>query len=138
MHGLAELILSLCGLMEAEGRLLRDNVFLLTRRCVILVVGILFGTAALACIVAASYEVMLLVMPKPAAIALMGIICAVIGAALLWSVREKCEKKENPRTATQPPFQETVGTPRMKTRKMEKMPEGEKTDQELKKQNNDS
>lgn len=118
MKGLAEVILGLCGLVEAEGRLLRENAFTLTRRCVILTLGLLFGAGALALGIAAAYEVMLLMLPEPGALAVAAVLCALVCAALLWSVREKCEKY------IKNPEEEALGN----APKAQAPPEKEKTD----------
>lgn len=119
MKDLAELILSLCGLLEAEGRLLKENALDLTFRCSIMVIGLLFGAAALACMVAAAYSALLLMISRPAAIALMGLMCAMASAGLLWSLRGKCRKQNKAReiAAETPPQSQVAPATRQEEQK---------------------
>ena len=66
MKGLAELVVSLCDLCEAEGRLLQEGVLRTVRRTVTLTLGLLFGAAALALLLAALYALLTSFMPVPA------------------------------------------------------------------------
>ncbi|WP_300926841.1 hypothetical protein [uncultured Desulfovibrio sp.] len=70
MKGLAELVVSLCDLCEAEGRLLQEGVLRTVRRTVTLTLGLLFGAAALALLLAALYALLTSFMPVPAALLL--------------------------------------------------------------------
>lgn len=87
MKGLAELVVSLCDLCEAEGRLLQEGVLRTVRRTVILTLGLLFGAAALALLLAALYALLISLMPVPAALAILGLASAAVAACLLWSAR---------------------------------------------------
>lgn len=89
MKGLAELVVSLCDLCEAEGRLLQEGVLRTVRRTVTLTLGLLFGAAALALLLAALYALLTSLMPVPAALALLGLASAAIAVCLLWSARGK-------------------------------------------------
>ncbi|WP_300879677.1 hypothetical protein [uncultured Desulfovibrio sp.] len=87
MKGLAELVVSLCDLCEAEGRLLQEGVLRTVRRTVTLTLGLLFGAAALALLLAALYALLTSFMPVPAALAVLGLASAVVAACLLVSAR---------------------------------------------------
>lgn len=87
MKGLAELVVSLCDLCEAEGRLLQEGVLRTVRRAVTLMLGLLFGAAALALLLAALYALLTGFMPVPAALAVLGLASAAIAACLLLSAR---------------------------------------------------
>lgn len=87
MKGLAELVVSLCDLCEAEGRLLQEGVLRTVRRTVTLMLGLLFGAAALALLLAALYSLLTSFMPVPAALAVLALASAVIAACLLLSAR---------------------------------------------------
>lgn len=84
MSGVAELILSFCDLLEAEGRVLRINIMRIARGCLILTLGIAFGGAALIFFVASAYEWLLTIFSKTATLAIMGGICLLIAIVLLW------------------------------------------------------
>lgn len=85
MAGVAELILSFCDLLEAEGRILRINIMRIVYGCLILTLGIAFGGAALFFFVASAYEWLLTIFSKTATLAMMGGICLFIALVLLWS-----------------------------------------------------
>lgn len=91
MKGLAELVVSLCDLCEAEGRLLQEGVLRTVRRTVILTLGLLFGAAALALLLAALYALLTSLMSVPAALAILGLASAAVAACLLWSARRGAE-----------------------------------------------
>lgn len=85
MKGPAELIVSLFDLCEAEGRLLEAGILRTVRRVALLCLGLLLGTVGLGFLVAALYGLAVLYMPAPAALALIGLVCAGIAALLLQS-----------------------------------------------------
>ena len=87
VKGLAGLVVSLCDLCEAEGRLLEAGILRTVRRVGLLSLGLLFGAAALALILGALYALLTSLLPTPAALALLGGASAVIAAILLWSAR---------------------------------------------------
>lgn len=87
MKGLAELVVSLCDLCEAEGRLLEAGILRTVRRAALLSLGLLFGAAALALLLAALYALLTALLPRPAALALLGGASAGIAGILLWSAR---------------------------------------------------
>lgn len=89
MRSLAEFILSLLQLFEAEGNLLRANVLRTARGCGLIVVGVVFVAVAIAFFVAAVYELLISIMPSSAVFALMGLICGAIALCLIWSAN-KC------------------------------------------------
>lgn len=92
MKGLAGLVLSLFDLCEAEGRLLQESVVTTVQRSVILTLGLVFGAAALAFLVASAYTSLRLFIAAPVALAIMAVICACIAGIMLWSVRRKKKK----------------------------------------------
>lgn len=100
MNSLAELILSLCDLVEAEGRLLKTNILRLFRSCVIGLIGLLFGAAALAFFVGAIYNILVEFMPQYAALAIVGLVCIVICAVLVWSAGKCDRNKKTKKTST--------------------------------------
>lgn len=92
MKGLAELVLSLCDLIEAEGRLLRKSVKRTGQGCVLSAVGIIFIGAALAFLVAAAYEAVAALVPAPVAFLILAAMCGLFAAGILWSARQ-CTRK---------------------------------------------
>lgn len=100
MGSLAELILNLCDLLEAEGRLLRANVLRATQKGVLLVLGLLFGAAGLAFFVAAIYKALAMLVPEPVALAILGFLCLAIGI-IIWSASQwpKTRKQQQSRSA---------------------------------------
>ena len=87
MKGLAELVVSLCDLCEAEGRLLEAGILRTVRRVAFLSLGLLFGAAALALLLAALYALLTVFLPTPAALALLGTASAGVAACLLLGAR---------------------------------------------------
>ena len=87
MKGLAELVVSLCDLCEAEGRLLEEGILRTVRRVAFLSLGLLFGAGALALLLAALYALLTDLMPTPAALALLGAASAAVAAGLLLGAR---------------------------------------------------
>ena len=87
MKGLAELVVSLCDLCEAEGRLLEAGILRTVRRAGLLSLGLLFGAAALALLLAALYALLTALLPTPAALACLGCASAAIAGFFLWRAR---------------------------------------------------
>lgn len=87
MKGLAGLVLGLIDLLEAEGALLRENVLRTVRQCVILSLGLIFAGAALAFFVASTYTALAIYVSRPMALAIIGIVCALLSVTLLWIVK---------------------------------------------------
>ena len=96
MKGLAELVVSLCDLCEAEGRLLEAGILRTVRRAGLLSLGLLFGAAALALLLAALYALLTALLPRPAALALLGCASAAIAGLLLWNARGKAGQGRAP------------------------------------------
>lgn len=96
MKGLAELVVSLCDLCEAEGRLLEAGILRTVRRAALLSLGLLFGAAALALLLAALYALLTSLLPTPAALALLGCASAAIAVLLLWGARGGAAKGATP------------------------------------------
>ena len=88
MKGLAELVVSLCDLCEAEGRLLEAGILRTVRRAALLSLGLLFGAAALALLLAALYALLTTFLPRPATLALLGCASAAIAGLFLWRARD--------------------------------------------------
>ncbi|MDE7371531.1 MAG: hypothetical protein K2N07_07310, partial [Desulfovibrio sp.] len=106
MKGLAELVVSLCDLCEAEGRLLEAGILRTVRRAGLLSLGLLFGAAALALLLAALYALLTSLLPTPAALGLLGGASAVIAGLLLWGARGRAAEE-----AGEPKPEEEGGTP---------------------------
>ena len=87
MKGLGELVVSLCDLCEAEGRLLEAGILRTVRRAALLSLGLLFGAAALALLLGALYAFLAALLPRPAALALLGCASAAIAGLFLWRAR---------------------------------------------------
>lgn len=96
MKGLAELVLSLCELCEAEGRLLQENVLRTLRRALLLSLGLIFGAAALAFLVAATYVTLSTLLPKQYALCLMAFVCTGIAILLCFNARCPGLKRSSP------------------------------------------
>ena len=96
MKGLAELVVSLCDLCEAEGRLLEAGILRTVRRVGLLSLGLLFGAAALALLLAALYALLTALLPTSAALALLGGASAAIAGLLLWMARGAAGKGAAP------------------------------------------
>lgn len=96
MNNLAELVLSLCSLFEAEGRLLRENILLTLSRFLLIVAGAGFAVTALAFFLAGIYNILLAIMPKALALACLGLASALISFIFFWSsALWRRKKKQN-------------------------------------------
>ena len=100
MEKLAEIIVSLFNLLEAEGRLLRANVLRSIRLAGVTAVGIGLLFTAAGFLVAALYSLLAIVMPVPAALALVGVGCLIAAMLLLWIPKKKTLKKKTDPTTT--------------------------------------
>ena len=96
MKGLAELVVSLCDLCEAEGRLLEAGILRTVRRVGLLSLGLLFGAAALALLLAALYALLTALLPTPAALVLLGCASAALAGLFLWMARGAAGKGAAP------------------------------------------
>lgn len=83
MRGVTEFILSLFELLEAEGRLLRNNVGRTGAGCLIAGMGIFFIGGSLAFLVTAIYELLRVYVSAPMAFLLLAACCMAIGLGLL-------------------------------------------------------
>lgn len=99
MKGLAELVVSLCDLCEAEGRLLEAGILRTVSRAGLLSLGLLFGAAALALLLAALYALLTALLPRPAALGLLGCASAAIAGLFLWMARGGSPKSAAPAAA---------------------------------------
>lgn len=92
MEKLAELIISLLNLAEAEGRLLQEGALRTTRRCIIMVIAMSFGAASLAFFIGALYVFLIIYLPLYIVLAILAGICGLICLGLLWSTRRVLPK----------------------------------------------
>lgn len=92
---MAELVLSLCDLLEAEGRLLRQNITRTGAGCGIAGIGLLFVCGALLFLTAAVYEILAMYMPKPLVLLVMCAICGLIAVILIIWSGKKCLPKRS-------------------------------------------
>ena len=96
MKGLAELVVSLCDLCEAEGRLLEAGILRTVRRAGLLALGLLFGAGALALLLGALYAFLTALLPTPAALALLGCASAGVAGLLLWGAAKRVPPAATP------------------------------------------
>ncbi|MDE5832644.1 MAG: hypothetical protein K2H64_06620 [Desulfovibrio sp.] len=83
--GLAEIVIGLLSLLEAEGLVFRVNALRLARAIVLQIIAFIFGAAALAFFVAAAYKWLATVVSPPLVFCALGAICAAVFFALFWS-----------------------------------------------------
>ncbi len=86
--GPAELILSLCDLLEAEGRVLRENAQNIGLGCAIAGIALLFVAAALALVTIAAFEGLLAILPVSAVLLIVAAICIAIALCLFLAARK--------------------------------------------------
>ena len=103
MLHLAEFFLGLLAVLEAEGRELRENIIILTRRLIFLVFGLALAATAIIFFLIAIYKGLSALLSPLAALLLMGIICLIPAFFLIWissgkNVRK--DKKNNPESDT--------------------------------------
>lgn len=96
MKGLAELVLSFCDLLEAEGRSLRQSVKRTGLGCALTGVGALFIGVALAFLTGAIYDLLTGLVPRPVAFVILAGASFVFAFGLLWSA-QKCVKTIPPK-----------------------------------------
>lgn len=96
MNSMAELVLSLCNLVEAEGRLLQKNTLAVFRSCILLLAAMIFGIAAIAFFIAAIYAVLNEILPTYLVLCIMGLACLAVAAAFYWSMRICRNKPKSP------------------------------------------
>lgn len=89
MKNLAGVILGLCDILEAEGRLLQEQTLRTLRKSLFLITGMAFIAAALAFLVASGYSMLITFMARPLALALMGVLCAIIASIFLWLTKSR-------------------------------------------------
>lgn len=99
MLRVAEFILGLFSLAEAEGRLLRLNITRLTASLSLLIIGFLCAAIALGFLAAALYETLGLFFNKPVALLIMGCALAVLSAILIGSALKWPKSKKTKETA---------------------------------------
>lgn len=103
MKGLAELVLSLCELAEAEGRALRQSVKRAGSGCLLIAIGMGFLAAALAFAVAAASQALARVLPPwGASLALSGL-CLLIAVIVIWSGNKCAGRKPRSKAALKAP-----------------------------------
>ena len=94
MKGLTELVIGLCDLAEAEGRLLRYNVLKTVRTAALLILGLFFGAAGAAFFVAALYRALVEIVHPAWALCILGLACMGIAGGLVWTTSAR--KKSTP------------------------------------------
>lgn len=102
MLRLAEFILGLFSLIEAEGKLLRLHITRLTASLSLLVIGFICAAVALGFLAAALYETLRLYFSSPLAFLLMGCALGVLSAIIIGSAL-KCQpskKRKKPASKT--------------------------------------
>lgn len=76
MKSLAELVLSLCDLGEAEGRLLRENVRNIGIGCGIAGIALLFASACIGLLIISAFDSLLAIIPLPLCLLIAAFLCA--------------------------------------------------------------
>ena len=89
MNGLTEIVLRFFDLLEAEGRQLQRSALLTVRMAVLLVLGLIFGAGAVAFLVAALYQALIVILHPAWVMCILGLACAVIAGGLLWLARPR-------------------------------------------------
>lgn len=84
MKRLTELVLRLCDLGEAEGRVLRENAKTVGIGCALAGLGLVFAAAAFALIAISVYSGLLAILPMPACLLILALFCAVIALLFLF------------------------------------------------------
>ena len=87
MRGLAELIIALMELLEAEARALRSGSFRLGLSLVLLGAAGTLGLGGMALILRAMYLYFALVLSPPTATLMTGIVTLLVSGGLVWSAR---------------------------------------------------
>lgn len=98
MKGVAAIIISLCDLLEAEGRVFRVSVFRLVRAVLTLLIALGFAAAGLAFLTAAAYQWLALYLPAPLVSGLTGLLCAGVFFLLYWSAQKWNQPKKKAKT----------------------------------------
>lgn len=91
MKGMAELVLSLCELAEAEGRVLRTNVQRMGKGCALVTIAFFFLTLALIFVLVAIYDILAIWLPKAVLLLIMGFITALL-AMVFFALARKNSK----------------------------------------------
>ena len=89
MNGLTEIVLRFFDLLEAEGRQLQRSALLTVRMAVLLALGLVFGAGAVAFLVAALYQALIVILHPAWVMCILGLACAVIAGGLLWLARPR-------------------------------------------------
>ena len=99
MKSLAELVLSLCELAEAEGRNLRRSALIAGQGCALTCGAVLLVLASLGLVICAGYDVLVMFVPRYVAFLLTAALAALFAVILFWSAK-KCmpvqKKKKQP------------------------------------------
>ncbi|WP_291439131.1 phage holin family protein [Desulfovibrio sp.] len=96
MNGLTEILIRFFDLLEAEGRQLQRNALRTVRMAVLLVLGLIFGAAAVAFLVAALYQALIVILHPAWVMCILALVCAGIagGALCLSRPRKKTPHKK--------------------------------------------
>ena len=84
VNGLTEIVIRFFDLLEAEGRLLQRNALSTVRMAVLLALGLLFGAAAVAFLVAALYQALIVILHPAWVMGILALACAGVAGGLLW------------------------------------------------------
>lgn len=89
MKRAAGLVLGLCDVLEAEGRLLRESAWHTSLSCVLAAVGALFLGGGFVLLVTAAYHVLRALLPVTLVYVVLGVLCLIIALGFLWSARRR-------------------------------------------------
>lgn len=89
MKRVAGLVLGLCDVLEAEGRLLRESAWHTSLSCALAAVGALFLGGGFVLLVTAAYHVLCALLPVTLVYVVLGALCLIIALGFLWGAR-KC------------------------------------------------
>lgn len=84
MKGLAEIVIALCDLLEAEGQLLQRKVLQTLRMGAALLLGLLLGSIAVIFLVAAAYQALTAYLHPGWALMILSVCCAAAAGGLVW------------------------------------------------------
>lgn len=92
MKKLAALFLRFCDLLEAEGRLLKQNVQIVGLGCGLSALGFAAAGAALVFLVIAIYKALSDILSPVIVLLILALVCAIMAGVTFWSAK-KCVQK---------------------------------------------
>lgn len=101
MKKLTSLVLGLCDLLEAEGRVLKWNVKTIGVGCGLCAVGLIFGGIALGFMVAAICNALGDILPTWVILLIGAIICGILAGIILWGAKKWMQKSDPLRKTVQ-------------------------------------